>query len=79
MSQEKKSKKKPIFVTYNIDIHCIFRLTTGTYLQLSNWGADVENINGFSKQSFDNLLILGWTTFVISGALNFGYYKIHPR
>ena len=48
-------------------------------VHVNNWELDVENINGFSRQTFTIMLITGWLTFFLSGALNFGYYLVHPR
>ena len=60
-------------------VYSLTRLTVGTFLHMDNWGEDVENVNGFSRRSFSNMLLLGWFSFLVSGALNFGYYKVHPR
>ena len=57
----------------------ITRLTVGTVLHMDNWDDDVEDVNGFSRRSFNIMLIVGWLTFLMSGVLNFGYYKVHPR
>ena len=55
------------------------RLTVGTVLNMKNWDERAENVNGFSRRSFYIMLIVGWMTFLLSGALNFGYYIVHPR
>ena len=46
---------------------------------MDNWDDDVEDVNGFSRRSFNIMLIVGWLTFLMSGVFNFGYYKVHPR
>ena len=46
---------------------------------MGNWDDDVEDVNGFSRRSFNIMLIVGWLTFLMSGVFNFGYYKVHPR
>ena len=46
---------------------------------MGNWDDDVEDVNGFSRRSFNIMLVVGWLTFLMSGVFNFGYYKVHPR
>merc|ERR1712126_158191 len=66
-------------ICYNILFFFInILLTVGTVLQMDNWDDDVEDVNGFSRRSFNIMLVVGWLTFLMSGVLNFVYYKVHP-
>merc|ERR1719270_3237188 len=50
-------------------------LTIGTVLRINR----MEFGSRFTQGHFQNLLITGWSAYVLSGVLTLFFYKVHPR